>query len=83
MKLYLSNGQKKRKKNTRNDLLYPNTLSHTSPQNLNHTYIYSKMILKVYCMCHAFAFKIILLFIVQFKAHGKVAVYGDAMKQDF
>jgi hypothetical protein len=29
-------------------------------------------------MCYAFAFKIILLFIVQLKACGKVAVYGDA-----
>jgi hypothetical protein len=27
-------------------------------------------------MCHAFAFKNILLFIVQFKAHGIVVVYG-------
>jgi hypothetical protein len=29
-------------------------------------------------MFHAFAFKIILLFIVKFKAHGKVQVYGDS-----
>jgi hypothetical protein len=36
------------------------------------------MLFQVYYMCHAFAFKIILLFIVQFKAHGKVAVYNDA-----
>jgi hypothetical protein len=27
-------------------------------------------------MFHVFAFKIILLLIVQFEAHGKVAVYG-------
>jgi hypothetical protein len=39
------------------------------------TYI-AKMLLRVYYMCHVFAFKIILLFIMQFKAHGKVAVYG-------
>jgi hypothetical protein len=39
------------------------------------TYI-AKMLFKVLYMCHVFAFKIILIFIVQFKAHGKVAVYG-------
>jgi hypothetical protein len=68
----------KGKKSTSKDLLYPNTFSKTSPQNLYRTYLYSKMIFQVNYMCHAFAFKIILLFIVQFEAHGKVAVYGDA-----
>jgi hypothetical protein len=27
-------------------------------------------------MCHVFPFKIVLLFIMQFEAHGKVPVYG-------
>jgi hypothetical protein len=41
--LYLSNGQeKKRKEKASKRLVYPNTLSHTSPQNLHHTYLHSK-----------------------------------------
>jgi hypothetical protein len=42
--LYLSNGQQKEKerKTQAKDLLYPNTLSHTFPQNIHHTYLYSK-----------------------------------------
>jgi hypothetical protein len=70
--------KRKRKKNTSKDLLYPKTLSQTSPQNLHHTYLYRKLLFQVYYMCHAFAFKFILIFIVQFKAHGKSSkVYGD------
>jgi hypothetical protein len=57
-------------------LVYPNTLSHTSSQNLHHTYLHRKnaipSIVYVPCICiqnHTY-------FIVQFEAHGKVAVYG-------
>jgi hypothetical protein len=56
-------------------LEYLKTLSHTSPQNLHHTYLHIKMLFQVYCICHVFTFKIF-LFIVQFEAHGKVAVYS-------
>jgi hypothetical protein len=75
--LYLSNSQEKiKKKKASKRLVYPNTLNHTSPQiSTIPTYI-AKMIFQVYYMCHVFASKIILLFIMQFKAHGKVAVYG-------
>jgi hypothetical protein len=40
------------------------------------TYI-AKMLFQVEYMFHVFAFKIILLFIMQFEAHGKVAIYGE------
>jgi hypothetical protein len=54
--LYLSNGQeKKRKEKEGKRLVYLNTLSHTSPQNLHHTYLHSKnaipSIVYVPCLC--------------------------------
>jgi hypothetical protein len=67
---------KKRKEKASKRLVYPNTLSHTSPQNIHHTYIHKKMLFQVYYMCYVFAFKIMFLFIVQFEAHGKVTTYG-------
>jgi hypothetical protein len=72
--LYLFNGQEKKRK-SKQRLAYPNTLSHTSPQNLHHTYLYSKKSISsiVYV---PFIYIQNFLFIVQFKAHGKVAVYG-------
>jgi hypothetical protein len=39
--------KKKRKKNTSKDLLYPNTLSHTSPKNLHHTYLAQAGLIRV------------------------------------
>jgi hypothetical protein len=51
--LYLSNGQekkrkeKKRKEKASRRLVYPNTLSHTSPQNTHHTYLHSKILFQV------------------------------------
>jgi hypothetical protein len=39
--LYLSNGQEKKEK-TSKILVCPNTLGHTSLQNLHHTYLHSK-----------------------------------------
>jgi hypothetical protein len=49
--LYLSNGQEnKKKEKTNKEWLFPNTLSHTSPQNHPHTYVYSKMLSK-YSIC--------------------------------
>jgi hypothetical protein len=68
--------KRKERKKTSKDLLYPNTLSHTSPQNLHHTYIYRKNAIPSIIYVPYFALKIILLFIVQFNAHGKVAVHG-------
>jgi hypothetical protein len=42
--LYLSNSQEKKKKEKHKQRLgYSNILSHTSPQNLNHTYINRKI----------------------------------------
>jgi hypothetical protein len=47
--------EKKKKENTSKNLLYPNTLSHTSPQNLHYTYLCSKnaipSIVYVPCLC--------------------------------
>jgi hypothetical protein len=34
--------EKKRKEKASKRLVYPNTLSHTSPQNLHHTYLHRK-----------------------------------------
>jgi hypothetical protein len=46
--LYLSNGQEKKGKEKASErLVYPNTLSHTSPQNPHHTYLHSKMLFQV------------------------------------
>jgi hypothetical protein len=65
---------KKRKSKQR--LVYPNTLRHTSPQNLHHTYLHSKNDIPsiVYVPCLYIQNHV--PFIVQFEAHGKVAVYG-------
>jgi hypothetical protein len=54
--LYLSNGQEKKiKEKASKRLVYPNTLSHTSPQNFHHTYLHSKKaipsIVYVPCLC--------------------------------
>jgi hypothetical protein len=69
--------KRKGKKNTSKDFLYPNTLSHTSPQNLHHTLpiykIFIPSIVYVPCLC----IQNNTYFIVQFKDHGKVAVYGE------
>jgi hypothetical protein len=37
--------KEKERKNTSKDLLYPNTLSHTSPQNVYYAYLCSKKII--------------------------------------
>jgi HKD family nuclease len=68
--------RKENKENTSKNLLYPKTLSHTSPQNLHHTYLYKKCYCK-YSICATPLHSKSYFFIVQFKAHGKVAVYGD------
>jgi hypothetical protein len=38
---------KKRKEKASKRLVYPNTLTHTSPQNIHHTYQHSKMLFQV------------------------------------
>jgi hypothetical protein len=47
--------KEKKKKKASKRLVYPNTLSHTSPQNLHHTYLHSKnaipSIVYVPCLC--------------------------------
>jgi hypothetical protein len=52
--LYLSNGQEKRKKKAKT-CISEYSLSHTSSQNLHHTYLYSKnaipSIVYVPCLC--------------------------------
>jgi hypothetical protein len=62
----------KKEKEASKRLVYLNTLSHTSPENLHHSYLFSRnsilSIVYVPCLC----IQIILLFIVQFEAHGKV-----------
>jgi hypothetical protein len=68
--------KKRKERKASKDLLYPNALSHNSPQNLPYTYLCRKKaiasIVYVPCLCiHSHT-----SFYVQFESHGKVAVYG-------
>jgi hypothetical protein len=68
--------EKRKKIKSKQRLVYLKTLSHTSPQNLHHTYLHSKNAIPtiVYVPC---IYIQNILFIVQFEAHGKVAVYSE------
>jgi hypothetical protein len=65
--------RKKRKSKQR--VVYPKTLSHTSPQNLHHTYLHSKNAIPSIVYVPRLYIQNI-FFIVQFEDHRKVAVYG-------
>jgi hypothetical protein len=66
--------RKEKEKQASKRLVYPNILSHTSPQNLHHTYLHRKNAIQSIVYVPYSAFKIIFLFIVQFEDHGIVAV---------
>jgi hypothetical protein len=68
-----------RKEKSSKRLIYPNTLSHISPQNIHHTYLHRKNAtpigIRSICAMSLHS-KLYFFFIVQFKAHEIVAVYG-------